>query len=171
MGLREGHAYLSLLQLKQKEGKVKSVFSLLPFCLLVITASCAKKPPAEGPQAYQPLQAAAPGPPAGGSESFWPRFHGPNDDNISTDKGLLQQWPEGGPKLLWTAPGLGEGYASVSIADGLIYTAGSVENQTMVFALDMSGKILWKTPNGPAWTAAQYPGARDADLRFGPPLS
>ena len=30
----------------------------------------------------------------------WPEFHGPNRDNISTEKGLLKKWPEGGPRLL-----------------------------------------------------------------------
>jgi hypothetical protein len=26
---------------------------------------------------------------------FWPRFHGPKGDNLSTDTGLLKKWPEG----------------------------------------------------------------------------
>ncbi len=37
----------------------------------------------------------------------WPRFHGAKGDNISPDTGLLQRWPDGGPKLAWTAKGLG----------------------------------------------------------------
>ena len=39
----------------------------------------------------------------------WPQFRGPQNDNLSTETGLLKQWPEGGPKLLWTAKGLGRG--------------------------------------------------------------
>ena len=31
------------------------------------------------------------------SGPFWPRFHGPNGDNISTETGLLKKWPEEGP--------------------------------------------------------------------------
>ena len=40
----------------------------------------------------------------------WNQFRGPNRDNLSTETGLLNQWPAGGPKLLFTATGLGEGY-------------------------------------------------------------
>ena len=47
---------------------------------------------------------------------FWPRFHGPQGDNLSTETGLLKKWPEKGPTLLWTIKGLGHGFASVSIA-------------------------------------------------------
>ena len=45
----------------------------------------------------------------------WPQFRGPNRDGKSRDKGLLNEWPEGGPPLLWVAKGLGEGYASVAV--------------------------------------------------------
>jgi len=97
---------------------------------------------------------------AGGATGpFWPRFHGPQNDNLSTDTGLLKEWPEDGPPLVWTAQGLGEGYSSVSIAQGLIYTAGNIDEQTMITALDLDGKIVWQKPNGPAWTK-DFPGTR-----------
>ncbi len=89
----------------------------------------------------------------------WPQFHGPNRDNISTETGLLQQWPEGGPKLLWTASGLGHGFATVAIADGRIYTAGDVGDDTVITAMDMGGRIVWRARNGRAWTG-QHPGSR-----------
>jgi len=92
-------------------------------------------------------------------DSFWPQFHGPNRDNISTEKGLLKKWPKNGPALLWTTTGLGHGYSSISIADGMIYTAGNIANNTVVIALNLDGKILWKVNNGKAWTGA-YPGSR-----------
>jgi outer membrane protein assembly factor BamB len=83
---------------------------------------------------------------------FWPRFHGPKGDNISTDVGLLAEWPKDGPKLLWTAKDLGEGFSSVSLAGGYIYTAGNVGQQSMITALGLDGKIRWQKPNGKAWT-------------------
>ena len=83
-------------------------------------------------------------------DSFWPQFHGPNRDNISTEKGLLKKWPKNGPALLWTAGGLGHGYSSISIADRMIYTAGNIANKTVVIALNLGGKILWKVNNGKA---------------------
>lgn len=90
---------------------------------------------------------------------FWPRFHGPNNDNISPATGLLKQWPEGGPKLLWSSKGMGEGYASVSLADGRIYTAGNRDGKTVATAMDLDGKILWQVPAGKAWEK-EYPGTR-----------
>lgn len=92
-------------------------------------------------------------------EPFWPRFHGSDGTNISKDKGLLPSWPEEGPELVWTAEGIGNGYANVTIAEGRIFTAGNVGDSMVVTALDLDGKILWQQPNGPSYTKS-YPGAR-----------
>jgi len=91
--------------------------------------------------------------------SDWPQFHGPRRDNISTETGLLKRWPEGGPKLLWQAEGIGEGWASVAIKDKRIYTAGEIGSNTVITALDLTGKRLWQITNGPA-SHCPYPGAR-----------
>ena len=99
------------------------------------------------------------GPYAAGKKPCWPQFHGPNRDNISTEKNLLKQWPEKGPELLWTVKGLGHGFSSMSIASGIIYTAGNIENDTVITALDTNGKILWQEKNGLAWKK-DYPGTR-----------
>ncbi|MFW6171867.1 MAG: PQQ-binding-like beta-propeller repeat protein [Planctomycetota bacterium] len=93
--------------------------------------------------AARPTMAAAP---------YWPRFHGPAGDNKSPATGLLKEWPEGGPELVWTAEGLGEGFASVSLAHGNIYTAGNIDEQTVVMALDLDGRKVWQTACGEAWT-------------------
>jgi len=92
-------------------------------------------------------------------QAVWPQFHGPNRDNISTETGLLKKWPPGGPKLRWRAEGLGFGYSNVAIAGGMIFTAGNIEDDTVVIAMDMNGKIVWKSENGRAWENP-YPGAR-----------
>ena len=94
-----------------------------------------------------------------GEARYWPQFHGPNRDNISTETGLVDQWPEGGPRLLWTASGLGHGFASLAIADGRIYTAGDVGEDTVITALDTEGEVVWRAKNGPAWTGDK-PGSR-----------
>jgi outer membrane protein assembly factor BamB len=91
--------------------------------------------------------------------AFWPQFHGPNRDNLSMEKGLLKKWPENGPIRLWTARGLGHGYSSLSIASGMIYTAGSIEKDTVINALNLDGKVLWQVKNGKAWTGDR-PGTR-----------
>jgi len=96
---------------------------------------------------------------AADKHSSWPQFHGPNRDNISTEKGLLKKWPVNGPTRLWTANGLGHGFSSVAIAHGMIYTAGSIQNDTVITALSLQGTMLWQVRNGQAWTGAK-PGSR-----------
>jgi len=98
-------------------------------------------------------------------ECQWQCFHGPNRANKSPDKGLLKEWSEAGPELVWTVSGLGEGYSTVSIAEGYIFTAGMLGKQTYVYAYDLNGKLVWKKPNGQSWVATQswattYTGSR-----------
>ena len=94
-----------------------------------------------------------------GSSPSWPEFHGPGRSNISPDKGLLREWPEGGPRKLWTYSQCGRGYSGVAIAQGMIFTAGDFDREEIVLALDMDGKLVWKQPNGDAWRRAS-PGSR-----------
>ena len=89
----------------------------------------------------------------------WPQFRGPDRDGKSADTGLLKQWPESGPKLLWAKKGLGKGFASISIADGIVYTTGLKKKQGFVFAFDTGGNLIWKTPYGPEWKKC-FSGAR-----------
>ncbi len=89
----------------------------------------------------------------------WPEFHGPNRDNMSTDTGLLKTWPEGGPSRIWEASGIGEGWSTVSIVGKTIYTAGAIDGDCVITALDMDGNKVWTRKNGPAWEKS-YPGTR-----------
>lgn len=85
------------------------------------------------------------------AENDWPQWHGPNRDNISRETGLLKQWPSGGPKLLWTTRGLGNGYGSLAIKADRIYVQGTSSGQSAVFALDRAtGKPVWHAPIGRA---------------------
>jgi outer membrane protein assembly factor BamB len=79
----------------------------------------------------------------------WPGWRGPNRDGISTETGLLKTWPEGGPKLLWEAEGCGQGYSSVAIAGGNVYTLGKTKDGEALFAFSAAdGKPLWSTVFG-----------------------
>ncbi len=75
----------------------------------------------------------------------WPGWRGPNRDGKSTETGLLAQWPEAGPRLLWKVDGLGDGYSSVAVSGGSIYITGQVDGNLTIFALDLDGQRLWST--------------------------
>jgi len=90
-----------------------------------------------------------------GDTSMWPCFHGAQRDNLATEKGLMQTWPASGPELAWTASGIGHGYSSVAVCADRVYTAGMIDKQTHVTALDLAGKQVWQRLNGESWQASQ----------------
>ena len=96
---------------------------------------------------------------AGDIKCPWAEFHGPRRDNISPDTGLLKQWPKDGPALLWKYAECGRGYPTVTIADGMLFSAGDFADAEMLIALDLDGKLLWKAENAKSWKGAM-PGAR-----------
>lgn len=85
----------------------------------------------------------------------WYQFNGPNRNRVSTETGLMSSWPEGGPTLLWTIEGLGSGYSSVAIADGMLFTMGDQaidgnETAQYVYAYDLeTRRRRWATRVGP----------------------
>ena len=95
----------------------------------------------------------------GGEGGDWPQFHGPRRDNRSTETGLLKTWPADGPRLVWTARGVGHGFATVALSGGRIYTSGNRDGRTIVSALDLDGRPIWQVENGEAWEAS-VPGTR-----------
>jgi outer membrane protein assembly factor BamB len=91
----------------------------------------------------------------------WPQWRGPNRDGVSTEKGLLKSWPEGGPPLAWKASGAGAGYSSFAIADGRLFTMGARGDTEYVIAFDTgTGKRLWETPNGQRYSNGRGDGPR-----------
>jgi outer membrane protein assembly factor BamB len=91
----------------------------------------------------------------------WPQWRGPNRDGISPETGLMKQWPQAGPPLVWKATGLGEGYASFSVAQGRLYTMGQRGEQSFVLAFDAaSGKKLWEAPAGGSFRERRGHGPR-----------
>lgn len=83
---------------------------------------------------------------------FWPQWRGPDRDNVSPEGGLLKEWPEAGPPLLWEVQGIGTGIAAVTIGGGRIFTLGYVGSSEMLTALEeRSGKLLWSSRVGDAF--------------------
>ena len=83
------------------------------------------------------------------SPEQWPQWRGPSRDGVSTETGLLREWPEAGPPLAWQVNGAGAGYSSFAVADGRLYTLGARQRTEYVVAFDAtSGEKLWEVANG-----------------------
>ncbi len=92
-------------------------------------------------------------------EPDWPQWRGPRRDGTTDEAGLLLEWPEGGPKLLWRIDGIGHGWSSPIIVGDSLYITGDIDDNLVVFAFDLAGAARWRTVNGLAWKGS-YPGAR-----------
>ena len=79
----------------------------------------------------------------------WPGWRGTDRTDVSTETGLLQEWPEGGPKQLWLSKEAGLGYSSFSVVDGRLFTMGAFEEKEKLLAFDaMTGEKLWEIEVG-----------------------
>ena len=83
----------------------------------------------------------------------WPQYRGPARDDVSTETGLLQAWPAGGPRLLWTFREAGVGYSGPAVVGPRLYTIGGRGETEVLVALD-DGKEAWATPVGPLFQFA-----------------
>jgi outer membrane protein assembly factor BamB len=91
----------------------------------------------------------------------WPQWRGANRDGKSAERGLLKTWPQGGPKLVWQASGVGEGYSSFSVAHGKLYTLGARGGTEYVMAFDeATGKKAWEVQHGARFSNDRGDGPR-----------
>src|SRR5262249_975149 len=88
----------------------------------------------------------------------WPQWRGPNRDGLSRETGLLMEWPNEGPKLVWQINDLGGGYSTPSIAGGRIYLiANKGFEDEFVKALDeKDGKEIWSARIGKVGNPKQF---------------
>lgn len=78
---------------------------------------------------------------------------------VYRESGLLKSWGEGGPQLLWSYDGLGEGHSSVAISSGKIYVTGMTGGRGYLYVLDPAGKLLDRKEYGSEWNES-YNGTR-----------
>ena len=79
----------------------------------------------------------------------WPQLLGPQRNGRSSETGLLDRWPQGGPKEIWRVPG-GVGMSGVSISRGRALTLVQREGKQWLIALDANtGKSQWQTELAP----------------------
>lgn len=89
----------------------------------------------------------------------WPQWRGPKRTGISEERGLLKQWPKEGPKLLWQAGDLGEGYGAPAAAGDRLFLISNrgMEDETVQALSVKDGKVLWNVRIGPVGNPKQEP--------------
>src|SRR5689334_14236422 len=92
----------------------------------------------------------------------WPQWRGPRRDGVSTETGLLQEWPKEGPRLLWQVQDLGDGYASPTVVGGRIYMLSSrgVQDEFVQALSVEDGKTLWSARLGKVGNPDMQPSDR-----------
>jgi outer membrane protein assembly factor BamB len=80
----------------------------------------------------------------------WPQWRGPRRDGASQETGLLQEWPKDGPKMLWQAQDIGDGYATPAVAGARIYLLGNrgLDDEFVQALSVQDGKPVWVTRLG-----------------------
>jgi len=97
--------------------------------------------------------------------AYWPQYRGQQRNGHSAETGLLREWHQEGPKLLWQVNNVGSGFSTPSVVGGRIYLLGN-EGLTNEFALALAtqdGRRLWSAKLGKVGRPNQnpnFPGAR-----------
>ncbi|MGL6075639.1 MAG: PQQ-binding-like beta-propeller repeat protein [Fimbriiglobus sp.] len=105
----------------------------------------------------------------------WPQWMGPKRDNVLRETGLLDTFPEAGPKQLWSSPVAG-GYAGPAVVGGKVYCSEynsatnlgegnfqrkEADGTETVFALDAkTGDRLWEHKYDVRYTISYPTGPR-----------
>lgn len=94
----------------------------------------------------------------------WPQYLGPKRDGVWRETGVIEKFPDGGPKVKWRVP-VGAGYTGPAVANGRVFVmdrvlAGGAKNHAEPFPMrpkdgipgvervlcfnEADGKLLWK---------------------------
>jgi outer membrane protein assembly factor BamB len=87
------------------------------------------------------------------------KWRSENSSGVYTVDKLLPQWPAAGPDILWSFDRLGKGFTSPAFANNKIYINGMIDEQAVLFVLDMNGKELQRFSYGKEFVDS-YPGTR-----------
>jgi len=93
-------------------------------------------------------------------------WRGEDRSGVYPDTGLLTEWPEEGPRELWTIDSLGRGYGSPQFTEDLIYITGELDSKALLYCFDLDGKKIWQSTLGEEWVST-YPGSRSAPTIVG----
>jgi outer membrane protein assembly factor BamB len=89
----------------------------------------------------------------------WPQWRGPQRNGFSSETGLLKEWPKGGPRLVWQAKDIGDGYATPSVVGNRIYLLSSrgLDNEFVQALSAQDGKQVWAATLGKVGNPNQMP--------------
>src|SRR5687768_14175415 len=121
--------------------KSRLLFTLATLCLCALAASL---PNAAGTAA---------------SSTDWPQWRGPGRDGVSREAGMLNQWPAGGPRLLWPVTDIGDGYSTPTVVGNRIYLMSNrgMANEFVQALSTKDGKPVWTTRVGNVGNPNQNP--------------
>lgn len=97
------------------------------------------------------------------NQSNHSEWRGPNRMGIYYETGLLTNWPDSGPELLWSFESLGAGHSSVGIGNDMVYVNGMPDTLGVLYAFDLNGNLQWQKTYGPEWHI-NYTGARSTPV-------
>jgi outer membrane protein assembly factor BamB len=90
----------------------------------------------------------------------WPQFLGPHRNGLSDETGLLDRWPEKGPKTAWRVPG-GVGMSGLVISRGRVLTLVQSDGKQWLVSLHSdSGDTAWKSAVAPEYQNGMGDGPR-----------
>src|SRR5215204_50315 len=69
----------------------------------------------------------------------WPQWFGPKRDGVWREEGILDRFPKGGPKKLWSFE-VAQGYASPAVANGRVFVTDYVRAKGEPPPKDVFGK-------------------------------
>lgn len=96
----------------------------------------------------------------------WPQFLGPERNGLSSETGLIDSFPDGGPQVVWRQP-LGVGMSNVAVVKGLVYTMfQDADSQYVVAMKEESGNIVWRSEVGKSYKNAMGNGPRATPTVF-----
>ncbi|MDB4680917.1 PQQ-like beta-propeller repeat protein, partial [Akkermansiaceae bacterium] len=111
----------------------------------------------------------------------WPQWFGPQRDGVWREDGIIDKFPEGGPKVLWRTP-VNRGYAGPSVAGNRVFVmdrkaldtaeakakgarTGKKQGNERLLCLDATtGKVIWEKAYHCPYTMSYSAGPRVTPL-------
>jgi outer membrane protein assembly factor BamB len=89
----------------------------------------------------------------------WPQWRGPQRNGVSQETGLLKEWPQEGPALVWKASDIGSGYSTPAVVGERLYLLANegLDNEFVQALSAKDGQRLWRTRLGKVGNPKQNP--------------